>query len=244
MIEVRDLKKSFGAIQALRGVSFRAEDGQITGLLGPNGAGKTTTLRVLYTILRPESGQAFVDGLDVRSQALAVQARVGVLPESQGLYPRLTARENIRYYGELHGLEGQGLEQRVDRLLDLLEMGDIADRRTEGFSTGERVKVAIARALVHDPHNVLLDEPTAGLDVMSTRAMRRFIRQLRDEGRCVLLSSHIMQEVAALCDRIVVVTKGIVIASGTPEELRAQTGQQDLEDAFVVLIGSEEGLER
>jgi len=244
MIEVRDLKKSFGAIQALRGVSFRAEDGQITGLLGPNGAGKTTTLRVLYTILRPESGQAFVDGLDVRAQALAVQARVGVLPESQGLYPRLTARENIRYYGELHGLEGQGLEQRVDRLLDLLEMGDIADRRTEGFSTGERVKVAIARALVHDPHNVLLDEPTAGLDVMSTRAMRRFIRQLRDEGRCVLLSSHIMQEVAALCDRIVVVTKGIVIASGTPEELRAQTGQQDLEDAFVALIGSEEGLER
>jgi len=244
MIEVRDLKKSFGAIQALRGVSFHAEDGQITGLLGPNGAGKTTTLRVLYTILRPESGQAFVDGLDVRSQALAVQARVGVLPESQGLYPRLTARENIRYYGELHGLEGQGLEQRVDRLLDLLEMGDIADRRTEGFSTGERVKVAIARALVHDPHNVLLDEPTAGLDVMSTRAMRRFIRQLRDEGRCVLLSSHIMQEVAALCDRIVVVTKGIVIASGTPEELRAQTGQQDLEDAFVALIGSEEGLER
>ena len=244
MIEVRDLKKSFGAIQALRGVSFRAEDGQITGLLGPNGAGKTTTLRVLYTILRPESGQAFVDGLDVRAQALAVQARVGVLPESQGLYPRLTARENIRYYGELHGLEGQGLEQRVDRLLDLLEMGDIANRRTEGFSTGERVKVAIARALVHDPHNVLLDEPTAGLDVMSTRAMRRFIRQLRDEGRCVLLSSHIMQEVAALCDRIVVVTKGIVIASGTPEELRAQTGQQDLEDAFVALIGSEEGLER
>jgi len=244
MIEVRDLKKSFGAIQALRGVSFRAEDGQITGLLGPNGAGKTTTLRVLYTILRPESGQAFVDGLDVRARALAVQARVGVLPESQGLYPRLTARENIRYYGELHGLEGQGLEQRVDRLLDLLEMGDIADRRTEGFSTGERVKVAIARALVHDPQNVLLDEPTAGLDVMSTRAMRRFIRQLRDEGRCVLLSSHIMQEVAALCDRIVVVTKGVVIASGTPEELRAQTGQQDLEDAFVALIGSEEGLER
>jgi len=244
MIEVRDLKKSFGAIQALRGVSFRAEDGQITGLLGPNGAGKTTTLRVLYTILRPESGQAFVDGLDVRARALAVQARVGVLPESQGLYPRLTARENIRYYGELHGLEGQSLEQRVDRLLDLLEMGNIADRRTEGFSTGERVKVAIARALVHDPQNVLLDEPTAGLDVMSTRAMRRFIRQLREEGRCVLLSSHIMQEVAALCDRIVVVTKGVVIASGTPEELRAQTGQQDLEDAFVALIGSEEGLER
>ena len=244
MIEVHDLKKSFGEIQALHGVSFRAEDGQVTGLLGPNGAGKTTTLRVLYTILQSESGQAAVDGLDVRAQPLVVRSQVGVLPESHGLYPRLTARENIRYYGELHGLQGQDLAERVERLMDLLEMGDIADRRTEGFSTGERVKVAIARALVHDPQNVLLDEPTAGLDVMSTRAMRRFIRQLRDEGRCVLLSSHIMQEVAVLCDRIVVITKGMVIASGTPDELRAQTGQQDLEDAFVALIGSEEGLER
>lgn len=244
MIEVHDLKKSFGEIQALRGVSFRAEDGQVTGLLGPNGAGKTTTLRVLYTILQSESGKAAVDGLDVRDQPLVVRSQVGVLPESHGLYPRLTARENIRYYGELHGLQGQDLAERVERLMDLLEMGDIADRRTEGFSTGERVKVAIARALVHDPQNVLLDEPTAGLDVMSTRAMRRFIRQLRDEGRCVLLSSHIMQEVTVLCDRIVVITKGMVIASGTPDELRAQTGQQDLEDAFVALIGSEEGLER
>ena len=244
MIEVHDLKKSFGEIQALRGVSFRAEDGQVTGLLGPNGAGKTTTLRVLYTILRSDSGQAAVDELDVGTQPLAVRSRVGVLPESHGLYPRLTARENVRYFGELHGLKGQDLAEHVERLMDLLEMGDIADRRTEGFSTGERVKVAIARALVHGPHNVLLDEPTAGLDVMSTRAMRRFIRQLRDEGRCVLLSSHIMQEVAALCDRIVVITKGTVIASGTPDELRAQTGYQDLEDAFVALIGSEEGLER
>ena len=244
MIEVHDLKKSFGEVQALRGVSFRAKDGQVTGLLGPNGAGKTTTLRVLYTILQSESGQAAVDELDVSTQPLAVRSRVGVLPESHGLYPRLTARENIRYFGELHGLKGKELAEQVERLMDLLEMGDIADRRTEGFSTGERVKVAIARALVHDPHNILLDEPTAGLDVMSTRAMRRFIRQLRDEGRCVLISSHIMQEVAALCDRIVVITKGTVIASGTPDELRAQTGQQDLEDAFVALIGSEEGLER
>ncbi len=244
MIEVHDLKKSFGEVEALRGVSFRAEDGKVTGLLGPNGAGKTTTLRVLYTILKPESGQAFVDGLDVCDRPLDVRARVGVLPEGHGLYPRLTARENIRYYGELHGLNGADLTRRINRLLNLLEMEDIADRRTEGFSTGERVKVSIARALVHDPRNILLDEPTAGLDVMSTRAMRRFIRQLRDEGRCVLLSSHIMQEVAVLCDRIVVIAKGMVVASGTPEELRMRTGKEDLEDAFVDLIGTEEGLER
>ncbi|MFM8320987.1 MAG: ATP-binding cassette domain-containing protein [Chloroflexota bacterium] len=244
MIEVQELHKSFGAVQALRGVSFTARDGQITGLLGPNGAGKTTCLRVLYTLLQPDAGRALVDGLDTQTQALEVQQRLGALPDSHGLYPRLTARENIRYYGRLHGLDGAELEERIDRLAATLEMGDIENRRTEGFSSGQRVKVAIARALVHRPDNVLLDEPTNGLDVMSTRSMRSFIRNLRDEGKCVLFSSHIMQEVSALCDQIVIISHGVVAASGTPDQILAHTGQANLEDAFVAAIGSEEGLER
>jgi len=244
MIEVLDLHKSFGAVKAVQGVSFTAPDGRITGLLGPNGAGKSTTLRMLYTLLRPDAGTARVDGFDVRQAPLEVQRRLGALPDARGLYPRLTARENVRYFGRLHGLNGADLEARIERLVRLLEMGEIADRRTEGFSTGERLKVAIARALVHGPRNVLLDEPTNGLDVMSTRAMRDVIRRLRDDGQCVLFSSHIMQEVAMLCDHIVIIAHGRVVAQGTADELRAQTGQASLEDAFVSVIGSEEGLER
>ncbi len=244
MIEVLDLHKSFGTVKAVQGVSFVAPDGQITGLLGPNGAGKSTTLRMLYTLLRPDAGTARLDGHDITRSALEVQRRIGALPDARGLYPRLTARENIRYFGRLHGLAGAALETRIDALLKLLDMGEIADRRTEGFSTGERLKVAIARALAHGPGNVLLDEPTNGLDVMSTRAMRDVIRRLRDDGRCVLFSSHIMQEVAALCDQIVIIAHGKVVAYGSPEELRRQTGQANLEDAFVSVIGSEEGLER
>jgi len=244
MIEVKDLHKSFGPIQALQGVSFTAPDGRITGLLGPNGAGKTTTLRVLYTLLRPDRGSASVDGYDVLRQPIDVQRRIGSLPDARGLYPRLTARENVRYYGRLHGLKGEELERRIDVLIALLEMEAIADRRTDGFSTGERLKVAIARALVHGPSNVLLDEPTSGLDVMSTRAMRTVIRRLRDDGKCVLFSSHIMQEVSALCDHIFIIDRGRVVAGGTPEQLRQATGQANLEDAFVAVIGSEEGLER
>ncbi len=243
MIEVTNLHKSFGEVHALRGVSFYAPDGQITGLLGPNGAGKTTTLRVLYTLLRADEGSAAVDGLAVGSQALEVQRRIGALPDARGSYPRLTARENIRYYGRLHGLEGAALETRIDALIQLLDMEEIADRRTDGFSTGERLKVAIARALIHDPPNVLLDEPTNGLDVMSTRAMRDVIRRLRDQGKCVLFSSHIMQEVAALCDYIVIIDDGKVVGAGTPDELRRTTGRENLEDAFVDIIGSGEGLE-
>lgn len=244
MIEAVELHKSFGDVHALRGVSFGAPDGRITGLLGPNGAGKTTTLRVIYGLLTPDGGHATVDGYDTRTQALEVQQRIGALPDARGIYPRLTARENVRYYGRLHGLKGSALEQRIDALIALLDMQDIADRRADGFSTGERLKVAIARALVHDPPNVLLDEPTNGLDVMSTRAMRDVIRRLRDEGRCVLFSSHIMQEVAALCDHIVIIGKGSVVGAGTPDHLRRTTGQADLEDAFVEIIGTEEGLER
>lgn len=243
MIQVNDLHKSFGEIQALKGVSFQAPDGQITGLLGPNGAGKTTTLRVLYTILSPDSGSAKVDGIDVTTHPIEAQRLIGALPTSKGLYPRLTARENIQYYGMLHGLDEKTLDARIKELCVTLEMENIIDRRTEGFSTGETMKVAIARALVHDPRNVLLDEPTNGLDVMSTRSMRTFIRRLRDEGRCVLFSSHIMQEVSALCDQIVVIAAGQVVAHGTADALLAQTGQSTLEDAFVTAIGSSEGLQ-
>jgi sodium transport system ATP-binding protein len=242
MIQVNDLYKSFGKVKALNGVTFAAANGQITGLLGPNGAGKTTTLRVLYTLLKPDQGTARVDGADVVKDTLLVQERIGVLPDAHGLYPRLTARENIRYFGRLHGLDGRGLEDRIDELVRLLDMQDMIDRRTDGFSTGQTLKVAIGRALVHHPQNVLLDEPTNGLDVMSTRAMRQFIQRLRDEGRCVLFSSHIMQEVSALCDHIVVIASGQVAASGSSEDLKRTTGKENLEDAFVAVIGSEEGL--
>ena len=244
MIEVQNLRKSFGQVQALQDISFRADNGQITGLLGPNGAGKTTALRTLCAILRPDEGLAMVDGIDVVKNTMQALGRMGVLPENHGLYPRLTARENIRYFGELQGLSGKQLEENITRLLTMLGMQELADRPTEGFSTGERVKVSIARALVHNPDNLLLDEPTSGLDVMSTRAMRAFIRDLRDQGKCVLLSSHIMQEVAVLCDRIVIINAGRVVANGSPQELLAATGKADLEDAFVQLIGTEEGLER
>jgi sodium transport system ATP-binding protein len=242
MIEVKDLHKSFGEVRAVNGVSFTARDGEITGLLGPNGAGKTTTLRMLYTLMTPDEGQVLVDGLDATADPSAVRRRLGVLPDARGLYKRLTASENIDYFGRLHGMPEALLRDRREALIDALEMRDIAARRTEGFSQGQRVKTAIARALVHDPRNVLLDEPTNGLDVMATRAMRRFMRQLRDEGRCVLFSSHIMQEVAALCDRIVVIAHGRVVADETPDALLAQTGETTLEDAFVKIIGTDEGL--
>lgn len=242
MIEVDDLHKSFGAVKAVAGVSFVARDGEITGLLGPNGAGKTTTLRMLYTLMTPDRGAVRVDGLDASREADAVRRRLGVLPDARGLYKRLTARENIEYFARLHGLDAATMKSRCDALIAALEMQDIAARRSEGFSQGQRVKTAIARALVHDPKNVILDEPTNGLDVMATRAMRRFLRGLRDEGRCVLFSSHIMQEVAALCDRIVVIAGGRVVADGSADELRRQTGEANLEDAFVRIIGSDEGL--
>jgi sodium transport system ATP-binding protein len=243
MIEVRDVHKSFGKIDALRGVSFSAPDGKVTGLLGPNGAGKTTTLRILYTVLAPDSGSATVDGHNTMTDSREVQRRTGALPDNHGIYPRLTARENISYYGKLHGLKGLELERNVDDLISMLEMQEIADRRTNGFSHGEKLKTAIARALVHKPQNVLLDEPTNGLDVMSTRNMRTFIRRLRDDGKTVLFSSHILQEVSALCDHVVVIAQGTVAATGTSGELREQTGESNLEDAFVSVIGSDEGLE-
>jgi sodium transport system ATP-binding protein len=246
MINANDLHKAFktkaGTVRAVEGVSFQAQDGQITGLLGPNGAGKTTTLRMLYTLMTPDQGSVNVDGMDAARQPEAVRRALGVLPDARGVYKRLTARENIAYFGELHGMSAADIARRTDVLSRALDMGDILDRQTEGFSQGQRTKTAIARALVHDPKNVILDEPTNGLDVMTTRAMRGFLQQLRSEGRCVIFSSHIMQEVAALCDRIVIIAKGRVVAAGTADELRAQTGESNLEDAFVKAIGSEEGL--
>ena len=246
MIIANDLHKSFktktGKVTAVDGVSFTAHDGQITGLLGPNGAGKTTTMRMLYTLMTPDRGNVNVDGIDAARDPVAVRRALGVLPDARGVYKRLTARENIAYFGELHGLSSKQIAERTKALSDALDMGDILDRQTEGFSPGQRTKTAIARALVHDPRNVILDEPTNGLDVMTTRAMRGFLRQLREEGRCVIFSSHIMQEVAALCDRIVIIAKGTVVAAGTADELREQAGEDNLEEAFVKVIGSEEGL--
>jgi sodium transport system ATP-binding protein len=223
-------------------VGFTARDGEITGLLGPNGAGKTTTLRMLYTLMAPDQGSVRVDGLDLRTQATHARGRLGVLPDARGVYKRLTARENVAYFGRLHGLDDATIAERTRTLSTALQMDDFLDRRTEGFSQGQRTKTAIARALVHEPRNVILDEPTNGLDVMTTRGLREFLRRLRGEGRCVIFSSHIMQEVAALCDRIVVIADGEVRAEGTPDELRARSGHDNLEDAFVQLIGSEEGL--
>ena len=238
MIRIEDLHKRFGDVVAVDGISFEAPDGQVTGLLGPNGAGKTTTLRMLYGLMRPAGGRIEVDGADVSADPQAAQAKMGILPDSRGLYPRLTPREHLRYFGQLHGCAD--LDARIDELVQLLDMGAIADRRSEGFSQGERVKTALGRALVHDPANVILDEPTNGLDVMATRAMRGLIRRMREEGKCVLFSSHIMQEVSALCDRIIILSTGRIVAAGTPDELREQSGRDNLEDAFVTLTGLDE----
>jgi len=245
MIDARGMTKSFGKrgeIHAVRDVSFAAPDGHITGLLGPNGAGKTTLLRMLATLIVPDAGGASIGGLDVVRERYAVRERIGVLSDARGLYPRLTARENVRYYGTLHGLSGEFLEARIETLIRTLGLDALADRRTQGFSQGEKMKVAIARALVHDPATILLDEPTNGLDIMSVRALREQLRQLRTEGKCLLFSSHVMQEVAALCDRIVILGAGRVVAAGTAAELIAQSGAATLEDAFVSLLGTGEGL--
>ena len=245
MIRVDAVSKSFGKrgeVHAVRDVSFLAPDGQITGLLGPNGAGKTTLLRMLATLIVPDEGAATVGGLDVVRDRYAVREGIGVLSDARGIYPRLTARENIRYYGTLHGLAGAGLENRIATLLQTLGLEALADRRTQGFSQGEKMKVAIARALVHDPQTIMLDEPTNGLDIMSVRALREQLRLLRGAGKCVLFSSHVMQEVAALCDRIVILGAGRVVAAGTASELITWSGAATLEDAFVVLLGTGEGL--
>jgi sodium transport system ATP-binding protein len=239
MIEVDALTKRFGAVQALAGVSFTAGDGRITGLLGPNGAGKSTCLRILSTVLRADSGIARVGGTDLTREPLAARRLFGVLPHNSGLYQQLTARENIVYYGRLHGIPEPLLERRVDALLARLDLVAISDRKAKGFSQGERTKVALARALVHDPRHLLLDEPTSGLDVMATRHLRDWLRELREQGRCVLLSSHVMQEVEALVDELVIIAAGRVALHGTPAELAARFPGKSLEEIFVAAVGEE-----
>ena len=236
LIRVEGIHKSFKEVRAVRGVSFEAPDGKITGLLGPNGAGKSTTLRILYTALKPDRGRAEIDGVDVVADSLKARSRIGALPHGAGLYPQLTARENISYYARLCGLERDGIDERVERIIELLEIGDFADRRSKGFSQGQRTKVALARSLIHDPQNVILDEPSNGLDVMATRSLRDLILKLKDSGRGVLFSSHVMQEVAALCDDIVIIARGKVAIDDTADGIRRRTGCDDLEDAFVRAI--------
>lgn len=236
MIIVNNIHKSFGDVKAVRGVSFDAPDGKITGLLGPNGAGKSTTLRVLYTVLRPDLGSATIDGADVVTNSLEARRRIGALPHGAGLYPQLTARENVAYYARLCGLDESDIDDKVSDIINLLEIADFADRRTKGFSQGQRTKVSLARALVHDPQNIILDEPSSGLDVMATRSLRELILKLKDNGRCVLFSSHVMQEVAALCDDIVIIAAGKVAIDDSADGIRERTGCDDLEDAFVRAI--------
>ncbi len=242
MIKVTNLHKSFGKIRAVQGISFEAHDGEVTGLLGPNGAGKTTTLRMLYSLLPFDEGEIRIDELDPSRDALKIKTTIGVVPDSRGIYTHLTARENISYYGELQGMVNSAIDARIDEFIQLLDMSDFIDRRTSEFSQGQRVKVAIARAMVHDPQTVLMDEPSNGLDVMSNRELRKYILGLKSSGRSVILSTHIMQEVAALCDRIIIIAGGKIAANGTADELLELSACDTLEDAFVKLIGSEEGL--
>lgn len=243
MIKVTNLHKQFKDVVAVDGVSITAEDGKITGLLGPNGAGKTTTLRTIYGLQKPSEGHVTIDGIDVRKDHINAVANLGIFPDSVGLYDRMTSREHLRFYGQLHGLSGQDLEQAIERTQRYFDISDILDRRTKGFSHGQQMKVALSRALIHEPKNVILDEPTNGLDVMSIRLLRELLKDLRDEGKCILFSSHVMQEVTALCDVIYIMAAGKVIAGGTPEEICEQAGNETLEDAFVTLISQVEGID-
>jgi sodium transport system ATP-binding protein len=236
VIRVTDIHKSFGKVRAVRGVSFEAPDGRITGLLGPNGAGKSTILRVLYTVLKPDQGTATIDGVDVVADPLSARSRMGALPHGAGLYPQLTARENVAYFARLCGIDKAEVDDRVNDIIRLLEIDEFAERRTKGFSQGQRTRVALARALVHDPQNIILDEPSNGLDVMATRSLRELILKLKDSGRCVLFSSHIMQEVAALCDEICIIANGRVAIDGSIDGIRSRTGCDNFEDAFVHAI--------
>jgi sodium transport system ATP-binding protein len=235
MIEVSDLVKHYGPVKAVDGASFKAPDGAITTLLGANGSGKTTSLNMLMGLLKPQRGVAQIDGIDVSAAGSDTQRRTGWFPDSVGLYPRLTSREHLRYFGELHGMRGASLEGAIESALRELQMESIADRRTEGFSTGQRMKVALARALVHSPQNIILDEPTRGLDVMSVRLLRHTLRRLKAEGRCILMSSHVMAEVQELSDLVICISEGRVVAAGTPQELIRDTGSPDLEEAFIKL---------
>ncbi|TCN87118.1 ATP-binding cassette domain-containing protein [Shewanella fodinae] len=242
MIKVSNISKRIGKVQALNQLSFSADDGMITGLLGPNGAGKTTCLRTIFGLLKPDEGYAEIDGIDVDKHPVAAKQQLGLFPDPFGLYERLTPREYIRYFAALNGMSKPAASQATAEVLSKLHMEDIADRRCKGFSQGQRMKTALAQAIVHQPTNIILDEPTRGLDVMSTRVLRDLLLQLKQQGHCVLFSSHVMQEVAALCDRVIVMANGKVAAIGSPQQLCEQTGQTSLEEAFIQLIGTDEGI--
>ncbi len=242
MIEINNLAKSFGKVKALDGLSFCAKDGEITGILGPNGAGKTTCLRTLYGLLKADTGSAIIDGIDVSQQPLLARQKLGIFPDKFGLYERLTAYEQIDYFASLHGLTGAHKRQAIEQVLNDLDMQELAHRKTQGFSQGQRMKVTLAQSLVHQPQNFVLDEPTRGLDVMSTRILRDHLSKFKAKGHCILFSSHVMQEVAALCDRVIIVANGKLAAQGTPSELCELAGEIQLEEAFVKIIGSDEGV--
>lgn len=242
MIEVNNLHKSFKTVKALDGLSFQAKDGEITGILGPNGAGKTTCLRTLYGLLKADQGEAKIDGIAVTKNPLAARAKLGIFPDKFGLYERLTAYEQIDYFASIHGMSGKSKKQAIAQILKDLDMEELAHRKTAGFSQGQRMKVTLAQALVHQPQNFVLDEPTRGLDVMSTRVLRDYLSKFKEKGHCILFSSHVMQEVAALCDRVIIVANGKLAAQGTPQELCELAGETQLEEAFVKLIGSDEGV--
>jgi sodium transport system ATP-binding protein len=242
MIEVSDVRKKFGAVQALGGVSFKAADGQITALLGPNGAGKTTLLRLLVGLLQRDHGSISIDGVDPERDPMAVRTNIGFLTDQFGLYERLSTREYLAYFGELNGMAPAMLDKRIDEVSALLGLEDILERRAKGFSQGQRIKVALARTLLHRPRNLLLDEPSRGLDVMSTRALRTALHALKADGCCVIMATHVMQEVTHLCDDVIVIAKGQTVAQGSPQQLCERTGIANLEDAFVSLVGTEEGI--
>ncbi|MGM0429931.1 MAG: ATP-binding cassette domain-containing protein [Pseudomonadota bacterium] len=242
MINVDALTKTFKNVQALDSLSFQAKDGEITGLLGPNGAGKTTCLRIIYGLLKADTGKAEIEGVDANQKPIDARRNLGIFPDKFGLYERLTVREQVAYFAGLHGLTGNKQKQAVEQVIEKLDIKELADRRTAGFSQGQRMKVALAQALVHSPKHLILDEPSRGLDVMSTRILRDVLREQRAQGTCILFSSHVMQEVAALCDRVVVMANGKVAAEGTPQELCDMTGEPQLEDAFVKIIGTDEGI--
>ena len=242
MISVSNLSKRIGDVQALDNLSFNADDGQITGLLGPNGAGKTTCLRTIFGLLQTDQGIATINGIDVAVKPIEAKQQLGLFPDPFGIYERLTPREYIRHFAELSGMSKNSAIAATTRVINDLQLLDIADRRCKGFSQGQRMKTALAQAIVHQPKNIVLDEPTRGLDVMSTRILRDMLHKLKSEGHCILFSSHVMQEVASLCDRVVVMADGKAVAIGSPQELCDQTNQTSLEEAFITLIGTDEGI--